>query len=321
MAISRNRHIDKMFKLTRSIKKRVGLLQGCHKTEKKMQRESSENLKRKRQLQAENNKELGSVSPLPLENKSIISDFDILSIYSDISKLSAIEEHLNLLYRPFTCFVKSRCNYKLYELECLLSNTRYEPHKHPALFIRHSNPSSSLRVYDNGNICSQGYSYDGSALGAKCFMNTMEQLGYSPMFYHPKFNVVNATFCMPFCINLDNFYLEYRRDCLYNPETHPYLIYKVPDSSIKLAIFPMGYVYVLLSSNPKSTQKVIGHILPLLYRHRNLELITERELSSGDINFKLLWENEFQKAYQDTLKYYMPKEQHQQQQRQLQLKL
>ncbi|KAL7740026.1 hypothetical protein ACLKA6_016872 [Drosophila palustris] len=316
----------KIFKLTQSIKKRMKMLHGSQKAEDGtiMQRESSGKLKRKRH----NTESVCTPLPPPppllkTANDTLISDFDILSIYSDISKLNAIEEHLNLLYRPFTCFVKSRCNYKLFELECLLSNTRYEPHKHPALFVRHTNPSCSLRVYDNGNICSQGHSYDGAALGAQCFMNTMEQLGYSPMFYHPKFNVVNATFCMPFGINLENFNGEYSGDCLYNPETHPYLIYKIHESNIKVAIFPVGYVYVMLCSNPRCTQKVISNILPLLYRHRNVELELmserERELSSGDINFKLLWENEFQKAYQNTLKYLKPQEQ--QGQQQLDLKL
>jgi len=124
---------------------------------------------------------------------------------------------------------------------------------------------------------------------------------------------------MPFCINLDEFYTEYRWNCLYTPEMHPYLIYKILDSTIKLAIFPMGYVYVLLSSHPKGTQKAIAHILPLLYRHRKLEMMTKNELSSGDINLKLLWENEFQKAYEDTLKHYKPNEQQQLQQGQLML--
>jgi len=139
----------------------------------------------------------------------------------------------------------------------------------------------------------------------------MKRMGYSAKFYHPIFNVVNATFNMPFGINLDEFYDEYRWNCLYNRAMHPYLIYKIPDSSIKLAIFPMGYVYVLLSFHPKSTQKAIAHIMPLLYRHRKMEMMMENELNIGDINFKLLWENEFQKAYEDTLKYYKPKKQQQ----------
>lgn len=65
-----------------------------------MQRESSGKLKRKRQFHTERNKEIGPPPALlPLEYNGLISDFDILSIYSDVSKLSAIEEHLNLLYR------------------------------------------------------------------------------------------------------------------------------------------------------------------------------------------------------------------------------
>lgn len=208
-----------------------------------------------------------------------------------------------ILFSPFTCFVRTNCAFKLSELDCFLSDTRYEPDKHSALLIRLSSPSCSLRLYDNGNICCKGYSYDSAALGIHRFIGTMEHLGYTPVFQHPRFNVVNATFCMPFSINLAQLHLEYCEDCHYRPETHPYLIYKIRNSSIKLAIFAVGYIYVMLSSQPRYTQKAIAFIMPILFRHRAGQRSLDPELSIGDINFKLLWENEFQKAYQGVLKY------------------
>ncbi|EDW64263.1 TATA box-binding protein-like 1 [Drosophila virilis] len=281
------------------------------KKRSKTHRDDSKKSK-KRDKEAKHKTESGPISSDPeqqingdnkQQTEPVISDFDVLSIYADISKLSAVERYLNMLYRPFTCFVKTNCEFKLSELDCFLSDTRYEPDKHSALLIRLSSPICSLRLYDNGNICCQGYSYDSAALGIHRFIGTMEHLGYSPVFQNPKFNVVNATFCMPFSIHLEQLYREYHEDCLYNPETRPYLTYQIRNSSIKLAIFHVGYVYVLLSSQPRFTQKAIAFIMPILFRHRAANRPNVAELSSGDINFKLLWENEFQNAYQGTLKY------------------
>jgi len=70
-----------------------------------MQSETLGNLKRKRQFQAENKDEESAAPPptplLQLGNVAAVSvsDFDILGIYTDVSKLSAIEEYLKLLYR------------------------------------------------------------------------------------------------------------------------------------------------------------------------------------------------------------------------------
>ncbi|XP_030240941.1 uncharacterized protein LOC115562891 [Drosophila navojoa] len=232
-----------------------------------------------------------------------ISDFDIISIYADISKLSVIERYLNMLYRPSTCFMRLNCYFKLSELECFLADTLYEPEKHTALFIRHTEPPCSLRLYDNGHICCQAYSYKSAALGIHRFIDTMEHLGYSPVFQNPRFNVVNATFCMPFGIDLTILCIEYCEDCDYMPEAHPYLIFKMRNSSTKLAIFNNGCVYVMLSSTPRHTQQAIAYIMPILFRHKDTEKPEDPELRIGDINFKLLWENEFQRQYQNSVNY------------------
>ncbi|KAH8293175.1 hypothetical protein KR044_009657, partial [Drosophila immigrans] len=223
---------------------------------------------------------------------------DVMSIYREVAKLRAVERYLKLLYRPFTCQVDTKCRYKLGELDCFLSNTRYEPNEHSALFVRTS--QCTLRVYINGLICSQGYSYDSAALGIHRVIDSLEELGYSPVFSNPVFNVINATFSMPFAIDLKGLYEEYTVYCRYDPQTHPYLTYEMCNSNVKLAIFAQGYVYVLLASSPRLTHDAISHILPLLYRHSVQELVkdNEGELSCGDINFKLLWEKEFQNAFQ-----------------------
>ncbi|ALC38048.1 CG15398 [Drosophila busckii] len=242
-----------------------------------------------------------------LGQDEVVTDYDILTIYKNVSKLSAIESYLKISYRPFQCFVNCRTELKLLEVETFLPKTDYTPDRHPALFVRLSNPVCSLRVYENGNIYCQGYSCNGAASGIQSFIASLEILGYEPVFHNPVFNVVNATFCLPFRVDLEQLYLENRDACVYNPETHPYLMYKVPDLTIKLAIFSTGCVFVLLSLQPICTQKAIAYIMPVIYRHKATRagsgVREEAEVCSGDINFNLLWENEFQKAYQGSVKY------------------
>ncbi|XP_060666063.1 uncharacterized protein LOC132798281 [Drosophila nasuta] len=227
---------------------------------------------------------------------------DVLTIYSHVPKLQAVERYLNLLYRPFTCQVNTKCRYKLSEMASFLSMTCYEPNKHSALLVRIPRPACNLKVYANGMIISQGYSYESAALGIHRMVDYVEEFGYRPVISKLTFNVVNATFSMPFAIDLNGFYEQNLKLCRYDPQTNPYLTYEMPDSIVKLTIFPQGFVYVLLACSPRLTQDAISQILPLLYRHRVEELVKDDErellLSFGDINFTLLWEKEFQSAFQ-----------------------
>ncbi|EDW05059.1 GH23390 [Drosophila grimshawi] len=238
---------------------------------------------------------------------TVITDSDVMSIYKDVSKLCAIEKYLHMLYRPFVCHLRIGCSLDLKQLSKHLWNTRYEPQISSALIVRLSKPACSLKVYNSGYVSCQGYNYGGAAAGVQHFMAIIENLGYLPLLQQPIHNVVNATFSMPFAIDLNGIYVAHRINCFYNPESFPYLVYEFYEHCIKVAIFPMGYVYVLLSTQPSHTRKVISLILPVLYRHRVAYGDTklhrsngETQLSIGDINYQLLWENNFQLSYQCT---------------------
>ncbi|KPU74619.1 uncharacterized protein Dana_GF27117, isoform B [Drosophila ananassae] len=222
---------------------------------------------------------------------------DVLNIYQDVSKLADIERHLNMLYRrPFTCFSSTKAQYNLMELEVLLGNAKYDPDRHLALFVNRFHPVCSLKIYANGNIYCQAFSRESARRGLVNMVQLLQDTGYSPSLPHIKFNVVNATFCVPFHLDLRRLHQCHFAHSQYSPTKQPFVTYRLPDTLIKFAIFPSGYVYVMFASLPRYTKLAIGHILPILYLYKASPVDQGAlGLCRGDINFQVLWEKEFQR--------------------------
>ncbi|KAH8282747.1 hypothetical protein KR054_009460, partial [Drosophila jambulina] len=226
------------------------------------------------------------------------TEADVLNIYRDLSKLADIERYLNLLYRPFTCFLNTKCHYNLRNLKHCLPGSIYDPDRHMALVTTRRMPFGNIKVYANGNIYCQALTRKSAVRVLFNFADALAELGdYSPSLCQPKFNLVNATFCMPFPLDLQALNVRNKPYSVYIPKKQPFLTYRMPDTMIKFAIFPVGYVYVMFSARPTLTRMAIAHILPILYscRASSQQNQSDLELSHGDINFKLLWEKEFQR--------------------------
>nr|XP_017026099.1 TATA-box-binding protein 2 [Drosophila kikkawai] len=226
------------------------------------------------------------------------TETDVLNIYKDLSKLTDIERHLNLLYRPFACFINTKCHYNLMNLSLCIPGCTYDPDRHMALVTTHRRPIATIKIYANGNIYCQAFNRINAYQVLSNFSEALAELsGYSPCLRQPKFNLVNATFCMPFPLDLQALNRRYERSTVYTPKKYPFLTYRMKDSMIKFAIFPVGYVYVMFSTYPEQTRRAIAHVLRVLYTCRapNQQNQSDLELSHGDINFKLLWEKEFQR--------------------------
>ncbi|EDW25398.1 GL26452 [Drosophila persimilis] len=229
-------------------------------------------------------------------NKETPTDDDVVNIFSNLSVLPDIERHLQLLYRPFTCFVNTKCVYDLHALFEVLGNSRYEPEKHSALFVQRVYPVCNLTIYANGNIFCKAYSRDGARDGLSKFEEILELLGYTPAFYNFQYNVVNATFCVPFPLDLEWLKLESYSNII-SDKSQPFIFHIMPKTGIKFAIFPTGFVYVLGCRQPNETNDAIAFILPILYRFKAETKRSQQDLSLslGDISSSLHWEREFQK--------------------------
>ncbi|XP_017155238.1 TBP-related factor [Drosophila miranda] len=226
------------------------------------------------------------------------TDDDVVNIFCNLSVLPDIERHLQLLYRPFTCHVNTNCVYDLHALHEVLENSRYEPEKHSALFAQRVYPVCTLTIYANGNVFCKGYSRDGAREGLSKFEEILEVLGYTPAFYNLKYNVVNATFCVPFQLDLEWLKVESYTNIIFD-QSQPFIFHIMPKTEIKFAIFPTGFVYVLGCRLPNETNDAIAFILPILYRFKAESNRSQPDLSLslGDISSSLYWEGEFQKQH------------------------
>ncbi|XP_017006838.3 uncharacterized protein Trf5 [Drosophila takahashii] len=220
---------------------------------------------------------------------------EVLKIYEDVSTLGDIERHLNIVYKPFSCFATTPCEFNITKLKSLMDYAIFEPDKQLSVTIQRFAPICSLKIYPNGNVYCQAYSQEGTRTGLVKIRQELNGLGYNFRFRRLTFNVVNATFCVPFHLNLMQFHLQDPVATDYDPLRQPFLTYKMRGTMVKLAIFPTGYVFVLFATTRGFIKLAIARILPLLYGLKDEDQDQSKlGLSCGDIDYKVLWEKYFQ---------------------------
>ncbi|EDW87424.2 TATA-box-binding protein-like 1 [Drosophila yakuba] len=233
---------------------------------------------------------------LPIVIPRVPRQKDVLSIYENVAKLADIERYLNILYKPFYCLGITTCHFNLSELDLVLENSTFEPEKQMAVLVQRYSPICSLKIYPHGNIYCQAFASSSAREGMSNIMRELRYLGYRLRLRRLKVNAVNATFSVPFHLSLRQFHLQNPVLTRYDTSMHPFLMYKMMGTTVEMAIFPTGYVIVLFATNRGITQLAIAHILPILYRLKDPNQDQSKlSLSSGDIDYKLLWENHFQK--------------------------
>ncbi|EDW03298.1 uncharacterized protein LOC6562861 [Drosophila grimshawi] len=243
----------------------------------------------------ENNRRSGQSN---VEETPIIPDFEIDydNIYDNIESLVEIEKHLQLLYRPFTCVVDVNCRFRLHELAILMDDVLYEPTHHPALFVRLRNPSAELKLYAGGKITSSALTASAARMALLKVIHMVENLNYNTDITNFSKNIVHASFCLPFKIDLEMLSEMHSDHVIGNREMRPFITYKIDGTAIRFAIFPNGYVLVLHSTQHSETRAAIVGILPILAQFRNGYLTPTEKNGSlrGDISFKVLWERKLE---------------------------
>ncbi|EDW12800.2 uncharacterized protein LOC6577391 [Drosophila mojavensis] len=237
----------------------------------------------------------------------IIPDFEIDydNVYENIAKASEMEKQLELLYRPFTCLMDVNCQFSLFELAILLDDSRYEPAHHPALFVRLHKPSAEIKIYSGGKIQSTALTANSARTALLKVIQVVEELDYKADITSFSRNIVHASFCLPFKIDLEMLSEMHSEHISGNRETRPFITYKVDGTSIRFAVFPNGYVLVLHSKQHSETRAAIAGFLPILAQFRNGYLTHSEKYGSlcGDVSFKLLWERKLEEDKEGVLLY------------------
>lgn len=256
----------------------------------------------------DSNNELEFVSCRETDSElPIVPDFEIDydNIFENIEKIGEIEKNLQLFYRPFTCLVDVNCRFSLFELAILLDNSRYDPAHHPALTVRLRNPSAEVKIYAGGKITSMALTADSARNAILKVIHMVEELDYKTDITIFSKNIVHASFCLPFKIDLELLSDLHSDQVSGNREERPFITYKIEGTAMRFAVFPNGFVLVLHSKQHSETRAAIAAFLPILVQFQNGYLTRTEKFGSlcGDISFRILWERKLEEDTEGILLY------------------
>ncbi|XP_017130133.1 uncharacterized protein LOC108147885 isoform X2 [Drosophila elegans] len=232
-------------------------------------------------------------------------DIDYVNIFEDVGKLAHVEKQLQLLYRPFTCVMDVSCRFNMYELCLLLIDSRYDPGSHPSVSVKVTHPSALVKITPGGKIVATALSVDSARRALFKVVRILQNLDYKADVNNFSKNIVNASFNMPFKLDLELMIRRHPEEVTHNRSKRPFITYTFEDLGVRFAIFPTGFVLVLHSSSHSETRSALGAFLPILARFKNgyPTLEEQQGLLVGDLTYKLVWERRLEEDKDGLLLY------------------
>ncbi|KAH8267434.1 hypothetical protein KR018_001940, partial [Drosophila ironensis] len=223
-------------------------------------------------------------------------EIDFNNPFDDVTKLVQVEKQLELLYKPFICVMEVSCRFNMYELCIMMPESRYDPGSHPSVAIKVRNPSAHVRIYAGGKMVASALTSASARNALFKVVRVVQELDYKADIKNFNRNIVNASFMMPFKIDLHGLILLYADKVTHNNSTRPFITYTLDDSGVRFAIFPTGFVLALHSSARSETQAAIASILPILAKFKNgyPTLAEKKGEMMGDVSYKLVWEHKLE---------------------------
>ncbi|XP_033249713.1 serine-rich adhesin for platelets isoform X25 [Drosophila miranda] len=232
-------------------------------------------------------------------------DINYENIFEDVSKLSAVEKHLQLLYRPFSCVIEMICRFNIFELCILISDSSYDPGCHPSVSVRTVNPTGLVKIYAGGKMVSTALTAESALTCLFKVVRMVEELDFKMDVNNLSQNIVHASFCMPFSLDLDRLYEQHTTKVTRNCRARPFITYSTEGEDIVFAVFPSGFVLVLHSTKHSKTRAAIAALLPILaqYKDGSTKQSEKQGRVCGDVSFKLLWEHRLEQDKDSQLLY------------------
>ncbi|KAH8282750.1 hypothetical protein KR054_009457, partial [Drosophila jambulina] len=233
------------------------------------------------------------------------SEIDYENIFEDLSKLAEVEKQIQLLYRPFICVMDFSCRFNLYELGILMPDTRFDPGSHPSVSVRLHNIFAQVKIYAGGKMVATALSADAARSALFKVIRMVQEMDYKPDIKTFSKNIVHASFCMPFKIDVNLMAEQHAEQVTSNPKKRPFITYTTENAGVRFAIFPTGYVVVLHSSCHSETRTAIAALLPILAKVRNgyPKDGEVQETQASDVTYKLLWEKKLDEDKEGLLLY------------------
>ncbi|SPP81870.1 uncharacterized protein LOC117584101 [Drosophila guanche] len=241
------------------------------------------------------------------ENEPEVPDVDINydNIFEDVSKLTAVEKHLQLLYRPFSCELEMISRFKIYELCILITGSRCDTDCYPSVTVKTVNPIGLVKIYAGGKAVSTALTAESAYISLFKVVRMVEELDFKLDAKNLSRNIVNASFCMPFELDLYLLCEQHRTKVTRNCRTRPFITYNNEGENVVFAVFPTGFVLVLHSTKPSETRAAIAAFLPILAQYKDGYATQSKKMGRlcGDISYKLLWEHRLEEDKEGQLLY------------------
>ena len=186
-----------------------------------------------------------------------------------------------------------RLNLKEIALQC--SNSEYNPSRINAVIMRLKEPKTAALIFNSGVIIVLGArDKENSKKAAKIFAKNIKQLGYDVKFKNFKIVNIVATCDLKFPIKLTKLSLELnaklsnnnnntdKKQCFYEPDTFPGLIYHMRNPQLTVLVFKSGKINFVGAKNRNDIFDALGKVYPLLHKYKN-DIMMKQE-NDEDIN-------------------------------------
>jgi len=187
-----------------------------------------------------------------------------------------------------------RLNLKEIALQC--SNSEYNPSRINAVIMRIKEPKTAALIFNSGVIIVLGArDEENSKKAAKIFAKNIKQLGYDVKFKNFKIVNIVATCDLKFPIKLTKLSLELnaklnnnknnntdKKQCFYEPDTFPGLIYHMRNPQLTVLVFKSGKINFVGAKNRNDIFDALGKVYPLFRKYKN-DIIMKQE-NDEDIN-------------------------------------
>ena len=187
-----------------------------------------------------------------------------------------------------------RLNLKEIALQC--SNSEYNPSRINAVIMRLKEPKTAALIFNSGVIIVLGArDKENSKKAAKIFSKNIKQLGYDVKFKNFKIVNIVATCDLKFPIKLTKLSLELnaklsnnnnnntdKKQCFYEPDTFPGLIYHMRNPQLTVLVFKSGKINFVGAKNRNDIFDALGKVYPLFRKYKND--IIMKQINDEDIN-------------------------------------
>ena len=188
-----------------------------------------------------------------------------------------MNDNINIRIVNVVSTVSLECQLSLRELALKLQNSEYNPKRINALIIRIKKPKTAALVFSNGKMVVVGAdNEDDSKQAAKIYAKNIKSLGYNDIkFKNFKIENVVASCDANFQIQLTKLSLKLKlinnKNCSYEPDIFPGLIYHMQDPKICLLIFKSGKLVFVGAKQRNDIYSAFEKIFPLLKQYKNIK--------------------------------------------------